>query len=107
MWNFIEADKYVQIARNSFDAVFVEELETSIALSSIDKYIGEYGQLVDTWKHNVQDYTGYSTRYIDSTHIVPTSTSMFEVADYDGAFYPPAIDMLRAGPYECISTLVD
>lgn len=30
---------------------------------------------------------------------------MFEAADYDGAFYPPAVEMLRAGPEACIKSL--
>ena len=107
MWNFIEVDKYTQIASNAFDSVYIEELETNVALSAIGKYINEYGMLVDTWKNNVQDFTGYSTRYIDSSHQVPTYIGKFEVADYDGAFYPPAIDMFRQNTDACIQSLYD
>lgn len=104
-WNFIEVDKYAQIANNAFDSVYVEELETDQALSAVSKYIGNCGQLIDVWKNNIQDFTGYSTRYIDSTHAIPSYVGTFEVVDYDGAFYPPAIEMFTADPDACISTL--
>lgn len=57
------------------------------------------------WKDNVQDYTGYSTRYIDSSHMVATYNGTFEVADYDGPFYPPALDMFNADQEGCLETL--
>lgn len=104
-WNFIEADKYIEIAKSSFDSIYVDQLENELAVKNIDKFIGKNGQLIDIWKHNVQDYTGYSTRYIDSSHLMQNYIGKFEVADYDGAFYPPAIEMFRKDPVACIDSL--
>lgn len=36
-----------------------DELEGAAAATSLDKYIGEFGNLIDVWKTHVNDFTGY------------------------------------------------
>ena len=61
---------------------------------NIDKYIGEFGNVISVWSNNMKDFTSYSTRYESSNHICRYTTKFSEMVDYDGAFYPPALDAL-------------
>lgn len=103
LWNFIEVQKYHKPISIAFDSKTVEELEGANVLNYIDKYFGEYGQSIDVWRHNLVDYTGYVTRYETSEHTLDSTFS--EVVDYDGAFYPPAIDDFRNDPVRFIKSV--
>lgn len=105
MWNFI---KYVADSNNT-DKVFysyqVSELESSKSEQYIDKIVGKYGNLQDVWKYSLQDFTGYTTRYIANDNVTDKNTQIFEVAEYDGAFYPPAIEQYRKDYRRCLKSL--
>ena len=105
MWNFI---KYVADSRNT-DKIFysfkVSELENSKVEQYIDKILGKYGNLRDIWKYSIQDFSGYTTRYIANDNVTDNNTEIFEVAEYDGAFYPPAIEQYRKDYIKCINSL--
>jgi hypothetical protein len=105
MWNFI---KYVEDSNNT-DKVFysyrVSELESAKVEQTIDKILGQNGNLRDIWKYSIQDFSGYTTRYIANDNTTRNNTQIFEVAEYDGAFYPPAIEQYRSTPEKCINSL--
>ncbi len=107
MWNFI---KYVADSNNT-DKVFysyqVSELESSKSEQYIDKIVGKFGNLKDVWKYSLQDFTGYTTRYVANDNVTDKNTQIFEVAEYDGAFYPPAIEQYRKDYRRCLKSLSD
>lgn len=74
MWNFI---KYVADSTNT-DKVFysyqVSELESSKSEQYIDKIVGETGNLINVWKYSIQDFSGYTTRYVANSNVTDKST---------------------------------
>ena len=59
-------------------------------------------------KPRYPDYSGYQSRYEDSNHVADNTQFVSEVVDYDGAFYPPAVEWLRAnGITKAISSIQD
>ncbi len=105
MWNFI---RYVEDSNNT-DKIFysykVSELESAKVQQTIDNILGENGNLRNIWRYSIQDFSGYTTRYIANDNTTRNSTKIFEVAEYDGAFYPPAIEQYRNDPETCINSL--
>ena len=61
-------------------------------MHAIDKYLGQFGNSVSAWANNTTDFTSYSTRYEQSDHICRYTDNYSPMVDYDGAFYPPALD---------------
>lgn len=65
---------------------------------------------IDTWinaNKGLADYTGYLSRYEMSENYAPATGVQNEVVDYDGAFYPPALEEFRSLPTACISSVAD
>lgn len=95
MWNFVEKsiiDPSLDAVSKAFVNIDIENLEGAAVAEHIDEYIGKFGNLIDVWKTNVRDFTSYSTRYEQSNHVCRYTNISSEVVDYDGAFYPPALD---------------
>ena len=61
-------------------------------MHSIDKYLGEFGNIISVWRNNTIDFTSYATRYEQSDHVCRYTNTYNDMVDYDGAFYPPALD---------------
>jgi len=82
----------------TFFSVNVDELEAENIASSWHKYFGSYGEskYLDLSQPRYPDYSGYQSRYEDSSHVADNTQFVSEVVDYDGAFYPPAVEWLRA-----------
>ena len=88
----------------------VAELEEDLVNSYISKYINEYGMAVNAWmnaNNGLVDYTGYLSRYEMSENYAPATGAQNEVVDYDGAFYPPALEDFKASYSICISSVND
>lgn len=111
LWNFVEKTSSQDEIRETFYSHNVEELIDQKALLYVDQIFGEYGQVKDKWKFpNIRDFSGYTSRYEKSRHSPNSNTRFSEVVDYDGPFYPPAVDyLLSLGPDfgHAISSLVD
>ena len=62
MWNFIEYhslyDAVDYISKNVITLNY-DLLESSRALSAIDTMLGAFGNVINVWKHNIPDFTGY------------------------------------------------
>ena len=64
-------------------------------MSQMKTNIGKNGEIIDVWKNNSFDFSGYMSRYEQSSHQSSTDTTKScEVIDYEGIFYPPAIEEL-------------
>lgn len=59
---------------------------------TFDKLFGEYGECRNFWRYNIQDLSGYTTRYeaaIKNEHLNESSIPS-PLTGYDGLFYPTA-----------------
>lgn len=96
MWNLIEKDAFnmYDISRKFFSAN-VANLEWNRIVQKADQYYGKFGQIINKWMHpELMDYSGYTSRYEASHHQSTDSRLTSEVVDYDGPFYPPAVEFL-------------
>lgn len=107
LWNFIERNNVVTTSiAKLFQNIKIDALEFSNLLSTADDYFGAYGQSINIWRHfGALDYSGYITDYEYSKHNSSRSSLTSEVVDYDGPFYPPAVDMLTANYDSCMESL--
>ncbi len=119
LWGFTEKLDTQTLLESGFKSAVVEELEEDVVTQHLRKYVGEFGQTLSTWynaKNGLTDYSGYLSRYERSSNFTQNTGILNEVVDYDGAFYPPAVEELVSYQDECIacvsaqmsrSTLVD
>lgn len=72
LWNFVKKDSSTQnIVKSAFESITVEQLEEENIKRYADEYFGEYGNVIDKWRHpELNDYTGYTTGYENSQHVV-------------------------------------
>ena len=98
LWNFIRREAASNVVRKTFYSVNVDELERANIAQNWKKFFGDYGEskYLDLSKPRYPDYSGYQSRYEDSNHVADNTQFVSEVVDYDGAFYPPAVEWLRA-----------
>lgn len=110
IWNFIRRDLAYGIAQNVFFSVTVDELEAENVAANWRKYFGDCGEskYIDISKPRYPDYSGYQSRYERSMHVADGTQFVSEVVDYDGAFYPPAVEWIRAnGVNKALSSLIE
>ena len=91
LWKFISAKKVKDILSRSINSFFNDRLESRNIAGHIDNIVGEFGQVINIWENNTVDYSGYTTRYETSQH-VGANVGYSPVVDYDGGFYPPAVE---------------
>ena len=100
LWNFSEnivVQHAIDVVSRVFADINIAALEGALVQSNLDKYIGQFGNVIDIWKNNTRDFTSYTTRYEQSDHVCRYTSEWSEVVDYDGAFYPPALSTYLAG----------
>lgn len=90
---FIESSQLAYPIVNAFYNDANENLEDDIAKGLVDRHIGPNGNSVDVWLHNVRDYSGWMSRYEKSSHVLADDVGKVNgCIDYDGMFYPPAVE---------------
>ena len=110
LWNLVQKQQTETLIERGFKSHVVAEIAEYESLSKLNSIIGEYGQTINTWRNyskGLVDYSGYVTRYEKSSNQSPATGDVNEVVDYDGAFYPPAIDDFRTYPAGCIQSIID
>ena len=108
LWNFIRRESASNVVRKTFYSINVDELERANIAQNWRKFFGDYGEskYLDLSKPRYPDYSGYQSRYEDSNHVADNTQFVSEVVDYDGAFYPPAVEWLRVnGITKAISSI--
>lgn len=96
LWNFMLTTYDVNPIAVAFDRLALDDLEDRNVALKYGEYYGQYGEVLSVAGHNLVDSTGYVTRYEHSAH---RHEGIYgECVDYDGAFYPPALDMYMANP---------
>ena len=95
MWNFIEYHMKGNVLKNISNMIIgldYDMLESENVIAAIDTLLGKFGNVINVWKNNTLDFTGYSTKYEQSNHICEYTNRQSEVVGYEGAFYPPALE---------------
>ena len=107
LYNLVEVSKYAYPIRNIFGNDTINEATNKLTLENLSSYIGNFGETINFAVHNSYDYSGYKSGYEATIHTknIKTSTATNEVDGYDGAFYPPALDMFLNNPVECINAV--
>lgn len=97
---FVEESELETKILEAYDNGLIEELEEQNIMNNISSFIGEYGNIINTWSNGAMDYCGYRTRYEKSTNEIEVHNKTIKnpIVDYDGAFYPPAIEDLFSDP---------
>jgi len=112
LWNFVKKLDGNTLINSGFKATVVDALIESNVLDWLKGMdgIGEYGQTVNTWKSSnagMIDYSGYRSMYERGSNWSSKLNAVHEVVDYEGAFYPPALNEYRATPKPSISSVYD
>lgn len=108
LWNFVKKLGNDSLIQAGFQTSIVDELETEIVNAHISKYLNQYGMAKNTWintSNGLVDYTGYLSRYEKENNCQAKTGIFNEVVDYDGAFYPPAVEMFHKNPKNCIESV--
>lgn len=93
LYNFVESMNSVYSVENAFKNGLADDIIAENAVTQIKTNIGKYGQVVDIWKNNAYDFSGYRTSYEVGQHASNINNGkIVECADYDGMFYPPALN---------------
>lgn len=108
LWNFVKKLGNDSLIQAGFQTSRVDELEKEIVNAHISKYLNQYGMAKNTWMNTANglvDYTGYLSRYEKEDNRQSKTGIFNEVVDYDGAFYPPAIEMFHKNQKQCIESV--
>lgn len=94
IYQFVEHKAINYVVGNAFYSMDNEHLLRLLQSEKISTVLGTIGNWIDVWKNELMDYSGYKSRYENSTHSVLASSkgSGLSCVDYDGTFYPPAVD---------------
>ena len=99
LWNFVAKDTadLDKLAKTFYGYRADSLIGSKFISEKVDELYGEFGQSTKKWLDpDVYDYTGYTTKYESSNHQGIQNGKHSEVIDYEGAFYPPAVDYLKA-----------
>lgn len=107
LFNFIEAANYQFPVENAFYNNINQELEDADTLKKLNQLIGEYGQVINVAMNNQYDYSGYKSKYETSTHesVINSRGKKYRSIDYDGAFYPDAVNEFLENPDKIIKDI--
>lgn len=108
LWNFVEKLDTQTMVEAGFKSRSVDELEEDLVVQNIGNYVGEFGETLNTWfntRKGLVDYSGYLSRYEMNNNFLPKVGIVGEVADYDGGFYPPAVDFFNKHKDQCIASI--
>lgn len=109
LYNFVEHIGYSFPVVNAFYSGSNLKIEDATVEANLSNYIGQFGQTINLWLNNSYDYSGYRTRYESSEHtgILNNNNSLINSMDYDGAFYPPAIDDFLLNYQDCVYSVLN
>lgn len=95
LYSFIKTVDFISPIKNGFTGILATQAIEDNVMSQMKTNIGKNGEIIDVWKNNSFDFSGYMSRYEQSSHQSSTDTTKScEVIDYEGIFYPPAIEEL-------------
>lgn len=108
LYNFVEKSNIAYPLANNFFVAFGKEYEMDLYKTGIDEIVGKYGNVINTWKSQLFDWTSYQTEYEKQMHTLQSnSTKNLPIIAYTGAFFPPALDAFLADPEGFIQDVQD
>lgn len=110
MWNYVKKMQGDSLIGMGFKSKVVTDIIEGQSEAHLKKYIGRYGQTIDTWRNysnGAIDYSGYLTRWEMSEHTSPSTGNFNQIVDFDGAFYPPALDEYLKNHTACSRSVYD
>lgn len=107
LWNIVKKIQGQTLLGSGFKSTVVSELEEANFDANVKKYFGEFKETINTWRaapNGLVDWSGYVSRYERSPNTTAAGI-VNEVVDYDGIFYPPAVEEFVALSSTCISSV--
>lgn len=96
MYNLKLWNKLNNIIVNGYkDYVNSDLIDILSSKVKFDEVFGKYGEAMNFWKYNIQDWSGYTTRYeeaIKDEHLDDANNTTSPLTGYDGLFYPKAAE---------------
>lgn len=90
---FIERTNSQYAVRNAFYNDANEVVEKALGTPEVSAIIGKCGNILNLWKNDAIDLTGWRSRYETGVHTLATNDKQTSpLTDYDGVFYPSAIE---------------
>lgn len=91
LYNFVEHNNsLINTVKNAFYNDANENLISVLLTPEISTHIGEVGNILNIWKDDIIDYSGYRSRYEINNQ--SKDNDYIDIANYyDGIFYPEAV----------------
>lgn len=91
LYNFVEHNNsLINTVKNAFYNDANENLISVLLTPEISTHIGEVGNILNIWKDDIIDYSGYRSRYEINNQ--SKDNDYIDIANYyDGVFYPEAV----------------
>jgi len=98
LYNFVEKSKLSYPIANSFYLAFTQHYEQDLVDLGLDNIIGKYGNIINLWKSDLYDWSGYKSKYETQNNVNEQSNKESPVAGFTGLFYPPALEEFLDNP---------
>lgn len=63
LYNFVEKSNLSYPIANSFHLAFTSNYEQELASLCLDEIVGKYGNVINLWKSDLYDWSGYRSKY--------------------------------------------
>lgn len=92
LYNFVEKSNIIYPLANNFFISFTDEYEKEMYEKGIDNILGQYGNVKETWKSGLFDWTSYQSKYERQANVKNfTAGATNPNVGFTGLFYPPAV----------------
>lgn len=108
LYNFVEKSNLLYPLANNFFIAFHESYEKELISKGIDNILGQYGNVKNTWKSGLFDWTGYQSKY--EKHVYKSDSTLATTnpnVGFNGLFYPPAVKALLDDPDTFLQNVQD
>jgi hypothetical protein len=94
--SFVETKIFDKMVLASYNTGIIDELRDEKIAENISGFIGDFGETIGKWFYDARDWSGYRSRYETSPHEIRVRNKYIAspLVDFDGPFYPPAIDYI-------------
>ena len=105
LYNFIEKSNIEYPLAEAFFNTFSEEYEKELYEKGIDNIIGKYGNIKNTWRSGMFDWTSYQSTY--EAAVAKQNDTSNPIIGFTGLFYPPALKALIEDQDEFLQNVQD
>lgn len=87
LWKFTEYEGLKSTVQNAYYNSANEDIMKILMSPMLSVHLGDLGQILNIWKDDVFDFSGYRSRYENGSHSIKNGI----LEHYDGLWYPDAI----------------